>query len=144
MNRILFVLGMFIILNSTAQQTAKPFHHANTIMITTDATLDDVIKSLQNHGYVIDNYDRETGIIKTEHFKLWRSSGQTGIIQIWKDKGRIFITGFAYTHMFGSSTSGKMEKRGTGNMFGKCFEKVNEFAIKFANETKGEISYLEL
>lgn len=126
-----------------SQEEVLPFKKCNTIKIR-GVNLIEFSKHLQLNGFTIEKLDKEIETLETHPFKLWKSSGQTGVIFGFMDGENLMITGNAISNFMGSSTTMKMEKRGTGNMAGKLFEIINETAKKFAGENSLQISYLLL
>ena len=102
------------------------------------------IAHLQNNGVSIDVYNDQLNTVKTAPFKLWPSTPHTGTINAHIMDGVLYVSGDANTQQLGFSSTAKMEKRGTGNMAGKLFERVNELCVQFARTQHADISYLVL
>ncbi|NOX85431.1 MAG: hypothetical protein GXO86_05635 [Chlorobi bacterium] len=141
---ILFFIPMFSFSQISDQAVDFVFNHANTIVIDTNLTLTDIAHYLQDHGYIIDKKDKDLQSISTKPFLIWKSSNQTGVIDLWKDHGDIIITAQFSVSQFGFTSTDKMEKRGTGNVKGKLFQIVDEFAKQMAKDYETKISYLKL
>ena len=141
-----FVLNFSMAPEIKAQYKEKAqdfiFLKANTIVIDTVLSSNEICEYLIKNGFVIDHTDQTTGKVTTKQFNLYKHGTNTGYMEIQPEKDCLLITGYALA-TFGNSEY-KMKYRTGPNIEGKVFNKINEFAVKMAKDYGVKVGYLKL